>query len=455
MGAGQVGNQILGGPFAMGECVALNGLEQIEHAPRGRPAAGAAFGVKRQGLDPFALHCRSQLAFQQRLDQQGEEVHREQRLDTVDGLQVHRRHLEVGLQLGKPFFDGGLPLVGFQQFQFGKFHDVGDQGKDAVAFGVFGHSEGIDAPGQVEPGGHFSHIGSFFGGASTTSLTKRFHFLPFNFGDDPRLGSAGGKNLGYCLGHLALLTVASARRLKLVSQRGQFLQGPFDPRKTRDGVLLGLPLAVIPDQPIAFGARGGLVARRVAIDHFAVLVRLLPQESPSDLARHDHGAEGRIFATRLGQNRKEPTLTLVQVGHVLAGGQLRIGHVEEVASTGQLAEQVPGVAMGDIVGDVAAGSAKVERHTAIGRDRENEQQLLQIRPMIFVVAESDGQRRPSKHLLLQGRIEVGPEEGHRGRVVVQFVQAEAELLDDVCGHAQDQRRHIGSKQLVPALHGRR
>ena len=68
--------------------------------------------------------------------------------------------------------------------------------------------------------------------------------------------------------------------------------------------------------------------------------------------------------------------------------------------------------------------------------------------MIFVVAESDGQRRPSKHLLLQGRIEVGPEEGHRGRVVVQFVQAEAELLDDVCGHAQDQRRHIGSKQLV-------
>ena len=33
---------------------------------------------------------------------------------------------------------------------------------------------------------------------------------------------------------------------------------------------------------------------------------------------------------------------LVHVGHVLDGGQLAIGHVEEVPSPGEPAEQVPG-----------------------------------------------------------------------------------------------------------------
>ena len=55
--------------------------------------------------------------------------------------------------------------------------------------------------------------------------------------------------------------------------------------------------------------------------------------------------------------------------------------------------------------------------------------------------------RPSNRPL-HGGIQVGAEEGDRGRVVVQFVQAEAELLDHVRGHGQHQRRHVGGEQLV-------
>ena len=43
---------------------------------------------------------------------------------------------------------------------------------------------------------------------------------------------------------------------------------------------------------------------------------------------------------------------------------------------------------------------------------------------------------------------VGPAEGDRGGIVVQFVQGDAELLDDVRRHGQDQRGHVGQEQPV-------
>ena len=118
MDAGQVGNQNLGGAFAADERVTLNGLEQIDDASSCRPPAGAAFRIERQGFNPFALHRLTQLAFQQCFKQQGKEVDRKQGLDTMHGLQIHGRHLEVGLQLREPLLDDWLPLIGFQEFQF-------------------------------------------------------------------------------------------------------------------------------------------------------------------------------------------------------------------------------------------------------------------------------------------------------------------------------------------------
>ncbi len=67
---------------------------------------------------------------------------------------------------------------------------------------------------------------------------------------------------------------------------------------------------------------------------------------------------------------------LVQIGHVLGSGQLRIGHVEEVATAGQLAEELPGVHVRLVVGGVATSRTEVDGHAAVVAERENVDQLL-------------------------------------------------------------------------------
>ena len=86
-----------------------------------------------------------------------------------------------------------------------------------------------------------------------------------------------------------------------------------------------------------------------------VLVGLFPQRPPDDLLRRCQSAEGGIFTTCFRQHRNEAAMMLMDIGHVLAGGQLRIGNVEKIAPAGQLAEQIPGVTMRGVVGNIATG----------------------------------------------------------------------------------------------------
>ena len=55
----------------------------------------------------------------------------------------------------------------------------------------------------------------------------------------------------------------------------------------------------------------------------------------------------------------------MQIGHVLGGGQLAVGDVEEVATSGQLAEQLPRALVGAVVGGVAALDAELHRDGAV------------------------------------------------------------------------------------------
>src|SRR5476649_664672 len=64
--------------------------------------------------------------------------------------------------------------------------------------------------------------------------------------------------------------------------------------------------------------------------------------------------------------------------HVLDRYQLAVGHVEKVAASGDLAEQVPGGAVGTVVGDIAMGGAVVDRHTAVVGNGEDIEQLFQV-----------------------------------------------------------------------------
>ena len=66
--------------------------------PKGSQATALIKGDELvSDLRVFITKLSSQVA--EPADQQGEKVHREQGLDAMHGLQIHRRHLEVGLQL--------------------------------------------------------------------------------------------------------------------------------------------------------------------------------------------------------------------------------------------------------------------------------------------------------------------------------------------------------------------
>ena len=88
------------------------------------------------------------------------------------------------------------------------------------------------------------------------------------------------------------------------AQLGQAPQRSLDPLLPGQGIQFGLARAVIPDQAI-----------------------------PLDT--------------------QESAAVLMDVGHIIDGGQLAVGHTEEVAAAGQLAEQITGSAVRAIVGGVA------------------------------------------------------------------------------------------------------
>ena len=159
-------------------------------------------------------------------------------------------------------------------------------------------------------------------------------------------------------------------------------------------------------------------------------------------------AEGRVLAAGLRQHGDEPPAALVQVGHVLGGGQLAVGHVEEVAAAGQFAKQLPGLLVRLVVDRVAAFGAEVDRHAAIVAEREDVEQLLQVRAMVLVVAPGDCQGGPAAAGALFGRIGVVAVEGDRGGVVVQLLEGHVELADRVPDDGQDERRLFAAEQPV-------
>ena len=110
-------------------------------------------------------------------------------------------------------------------------------------------------------------------------------------------------------------------------------------------------------------ASGSWIA--IPVDQFALVIELVVDRFPAGLALADRRAEGGVLAAGARQDGEEPAAVLMDVGHVLGGGELAVGDVEEVAAAGQLAEDVPGLDMGAVVGGVAALDAEVHRHGAV------------------------------------------------------------------------------------------
>jgi len=85
-----------------------------------------------------------------------------------------------------------------------------------------------------------------------------------------------------------------------------------------------------------------------------------------------------------------------------------------------------------VVGPTPAVDLVGDWHRAVGRDVEAEDQLFEVRPVVFIMAVRDPR-------FLDAPL-VATLEGHRGRVVVDTAGVELELFDDV-------DRQVGKKTL--------
>jgi hypothetical protein len=153
-------------------------------------------------------------------------------------------------------------------------------------------------------------------------------------------------------------------------------------------------------------------------------------------------AKELIFPSGTRHHSDEAPAGTVDETQVLDAAKLRIGDVEEVSATGHGAQCSPSLDMGNRVVGVAVGGAKLHRNAAVGIGGEDEQQLLQIRAMIFAVPKRDCRcplPRPTGGTL----IAVLTAEGDRGAVVVQFLELHGKALRHRQHHLGQQRRAIG------------
>ena len=106
--------------------------------------------------------------------------------------------------------------------------------------------------------------------------------------------------------------------------------------------------------------------------------------------------------------------------------------------------------MGLVVGGVAALGLEVDRDPAVLGDREDEQQLLQVGPVVLVVPPGDRQPHLLLAPLLVGRVGIIAVERDGGGVVVQLVEPHSELRNGVGRDRQGEGTVVVLEQSVEA-----
>ena len=205
---------------------------------------------------------------------------------------------------------------------------------------------------------------------------------------------------------------------KLRAQLRQFAQRALDLLMSCPRSVIRLARAVIPDQTIPFRTERRRLADGVLVHDLAIVIPLVVDEAPLNLALGQQVSEGAVFGSRSGKHGEEPALALMDIGHVLGGGQLTVRHVEEVPATGQATEQVPGGAMRLVVRHVAAGDLEIQRNRPVPGNREDIEQLLEVGPMVLVVTPGNRHACSLAPLLFLGGISIRAMESDRRGVVV-------------------------------------
>src|SRR5450759_5960436 len=132
-----------------------------------------------------------------------------------------------------------------------------------------------------------------------------------------------------------------------------------------------------------------------------------------------------VLAPRPRQDGDEPALLARQMREALARAELALGAVEEVRPAYDLAELIPRLHVRDDVTGLAVQRPVVDRLRAVRGHGEHEEELLEIGPMVLVMAVGDAQRGAAAGRRT-GRGGVVAGERDRRRVVVQLVQLDLE-----------------------------
>src|SRR3984893_11394675 len=96
---------------------------------------------------------------------------------------------------------------------------------------------------------------------------------------------------------------------------------------------------------------------------------------------------------------------------------------------------------------IAVQGAVVDRHGSVLRNRQDEEQLWEVRSVIFIVSVGHHDGRLSPYWLSVGG-PVRPRESQRRRIVVQFIQRDLKLPDGLQYQFGEERRSVGVKESI-------
>ncbi len=235
-----------------------------------------------------------------------------------------------------------------------------------------------------------------------------------------------------------------------LGQVGQVTFGPFDAGGPAGGVAGFFGGGVDPDDPIALGGAQRRLEDRQHIGRLAAAAgrHLVGLDAVRTVAA-DPVPEPGVFSAGAGQHGDEAPAGGVDVVHGGPGAQLGVGHVEEIFAADQRAQVVPGVDVGDVVGDIARYHPMGDGHRAVGADGEDPHQLAQIGPVVLVVTEGDrggGFAAPGSAVGLA----MVAGEGDTGGVVVQLGAVDPKGPHRAQHHLGQKRGPIGVEEPVQA-----
>ena len=108
----------------------------------------------------------------------------------------------------------------------------------------------------------------------------------------------------------------------------------------------------------------------------------------------------------------------LDVTHLGPGAKLGISDIEEGGAAGDGAQKIPRGDVGLVVGCVVVERLVVDGHSSVGRHGERPEQLLEVGPMILIVAKGDAQSGFLTHAASVG-LTVLSLEADRGRIIME------------------------------------